>query len=201
MSWLGDRNASLLREANDRTTQRMLRTAFSTGSRFNERTLGHARRRVDFGDQRHAEGEGSRLVEEDGIELPQRLKVDSALDDGAVPSRSSDGAKDGQRSAGGDAAGSGNDDDRDRGPDIVGDEKGEYRRAKREIDQVSGQAVGHLLDRRARMLGLLNGFNDLAECGFFSEPVSAHLQAACLVDGARDILPCPRSSRSASVRR
>ena len=34
------------------------------------------------------------------------------------------------------------------------------------------------------MLSLLHGFNDLAESGFFSEPVSAHLEAACLVDRA-----------------
>jgi len=83
---------------------------------------------------------GAYPSEEDGIELPQRLTVDSALDDGAVTGGSPDGAKDGQWSAGGNSAGSGNDDDRDRCPDIAGDEKGEYSRAKREIDQVSGKA-------------------------------------------------------------
>ena len=68
----------------------------------------------------------------------------------------------------------------------MGEEKCENRGTEREVDQVSRQAVCHLLDRCARMLGLLYGLNDLAECCFFSEPIGADLKAACLVDGARE---------------
>ena len=69
----------------------------------------------------------------------------------------------------------------------MGEKKREDRGTEREVDQVSRQTVCHLLNRRARMLGLFHSFNDLAEGGFFSEPVSTHLKTACLVDGARDL--------------
>src|ERR1035438_497034 len=184
MSRLGDRNVPLLRKANDRTTQWVLRTALGTGSRLKEYALAFARCGIDFRYQRHAECEGSRLVEEDSIQLSQRFKVDSALDDGAMPGSASDSAKDRQRGACGDSAGSGNDDDRNRRADIVGDQKREYRGAQREVDQVSCQPVGHLLNGRPGMLCFLDGFNDLAESRFLAKAITANLKTARLVDRA-----------------
>ena len=54
----------------------------------------------------------------------------------------------------------------------MGDQEREYRGAQREVDQVSCQAVGHLLNGRSGMLCFLDGFNYLAEYGFLAKAVS-----------------------------
>ena len=66
---------------------------------------------VDRGDARLAFGEGSGLVEEDGVDAGEALDAFSALEENAKLGRAADG--DGQRSRDGESHGAGAGDDQD----------------------------------------------------------------------------------------
>jgi hypothetical protein len=66
----------------------------------------------------------------------------------------------------------------------MGDEEGKNRRAECKVDQIASEPVRHLLDRGARVLGVLDRFNDLAKGGLPAKAIGADLQSAGLVDGA-----------------
>ena len=65
------------------------------------------------------------------------------------------------------------------------DEECEYRCAKRKVDQITGQPVGHLLNRRARMLRVLDRFHNFPKGRVSAQADSVHVKNAGLIDGAR----------------
>ena len=70
-----------------------------------------------------------------------------------------------------------------------------------EVDQVPGQPVGGLLDRRTGLLGPLHRLDDLAEGGVPPDALGADLDDAGLVDGPGVDASPRRLSRPASTRR
>ena len=52
------------------------------------------------------------------------------------------------------------------------------RAGEREVDEIAGEAIGGLLDRGARLLGVLDRLDDLAECGIAADPRRAHGERA-----------------------
>jgi hypothetical protein len=99
--------------------------------------------------------------------------------------RATDRAQDGERGAGSDTTGAGDDDDGDRGADVACDEEGERGGSEREVDQVAGEAVRCPLYRRARPLGPLNSLHDLAEAGIATQALRPDLERAGLIDRSR----------------
>ena len=55
-------------------------------------------------------------------------------------------------------------------------QKREYSGSKGEVHQVAGEAVGCFLDRRARLLGMLNSFDDFAKDGVAAELIRPHFK-------------------------
>ncbi len=66
------------------------------------------------------------LVEEDSVQLAESLKVDSALDDSALPRSASDSAEDGKRRTGGDSSCARHNNDRNGRSDVVRNEECEH---------------------------------------------------------------------------
>jgi len=100
--------------------------------------------------------------------MPQRFQINSTLDNGALSRGAANRTEDGKRSTRCDATRSSHNDNRYRRPDVVRNEKGEHRRAQREVDQIAGKPVCSLLDGRARMLRPFDRLNNLAESRLFS---------------------------------
>jgi hypothetical protein len=162
----------------------MLRTALGTGSRIENRLLRDTRCGVDFGDQRNPASQSACLVEKDGIQMPHRFQINSPIDNGALSRGAANRTEDGKRSARRDATRSSHNDNQYRRPDVLCAEKGEHRRAQREVDQIAGKPVCRLLDGCARMLRRFDRFNNLAEGGFLAQALGDDLKSAGLVDGA-----------------
>ena len=79
----------------------------------------HTRTRHDSRHIRFAESECAGLVEHHGVDRAERFHVAPALDDCSALRRPANRAQDGQRRAGGDAAGAGDNDYGDRGAQIM----------------------------------------------------------------------------------
>src|SRR6266567_4736324 len=92
-----DGDLLLLRIPHDGTAKRMLRVSFGTGGCFEQRMLRNTRRGAESGDQRDSVGQSAGFVEENGVELPECLQIDPALDDRAMASCTSDGSQDRER--------------------------------------------------------------------------------------------------------
>src|SRR5579871_110488 len=146
---MGDQNPMLFRKANDGAAKWMLRIALGTGRRLENRLLGDVRCNIDLGDERYPVGQRSRLVDKNSIQVPQCFKINTALDNRPLPCGASDRTEDGKRSARCDATRSSYNDNRDRRPDVVRDEKGEHRSAEREVNEIACKPVRRLLDGRA----------------------------------------------------
>src|SRR6266436_7083131 len=116
----------------------------------------------------------------------------AALDDRAKPGRAADAAENGERRAGGDATGAGDDDDRDRRVDIARDQECQDGCTERKINKIAGQAVSETLDRGAGFLGPLDRLDDLAVTRVTADPLGGNLQRARLVDGAGEDLSAGR---------
>ena len=128
----------------------------------------------------------ARLVDDNGIDATQRLKVQTTLDDRPKARRAADGAEDGERRAGCDAAGAGDDDHRDRRSQIVSDQIGHRGRPKGKIHEIAGKPIGESLHGSPRPLGTLDGLDDLAVTRVAADPVGAHLKSPRLVNRARE---------------
>ena len=128
------------------------------------------------------------LVEDDGPHSAERLQVDTTLDDRADARRAPDAAEDGQRRSGCDATGACHDDDGDGGSDVARYEERETGARECEVDEVTGEAVGRFLDRGPRLLGTLDGFDDVPKRGVAPDPGGADLHRSRLVDRARENL-------------
>ena len=144
-------------------------------------SAGMQRRRL-----RVAERQRAGLVEDDGVHPPEHLEVDAPLHDRALPGRAADGAQDRERRPGRDPARAGDDDDGDRRARVAREDEGQSGRAEREVDEVAREAVGRLLDRCARLLGALDGLDDLRERRVAADARRAHLESTGLVDGPRE---------------
>ena len=81
------------------------------------------------------------------------------------------------------------------------DQECQHGTAEGEVDQVAGQPVGGLLDRRTGLLGPLDRLDDLPEGGVPPDTLGADLDDAGLVDGPGVNGAPRRPSRPASTRR
>ena len=70
--------------------------------------------RINRSDARLAVRECAGLVEQDGIDFSELLKIDAALDNGSLASGTADCSQNRQRSTGGNSAGPGHNDYRNR---------------------------------------------------------------------------------------
>jgi len=98
--------------------------------------------------------------------------------------RAADRPEDRKRRAGRDAAGAGDDDDRDRRAHIVRQQIGERGGAQRKVDEIAGETVREALHRSTRALGLLHRLDDLAVTRIASDALGADFKRAGLVDGS-----------------
>src|ERR1700739_4908777 len=119
------------------------------------------------------------------MQTAQCLKVNATLDNRTLSRCTANCSQNCQRSAGGDSASTCNDDYRDSGANVVSQEKRKQCRAQREVDKVSSQLVGSLLDRRTRMLCTFNGFDNLPEGRILSQSFGTNLKYPGLVDSCR----------------
>ena len=180
---LGDGQGHFRRLLQDGFRQGMLGRSLRNGGGFHDALRRHAGTRTHAADLGVAEGQGAGLVQHDGVHRAQRLQVEAALDDRPLAGGTANGPQDGQRRARRNAAGPGHDDDRDGGAHVTGDEERQHGTADGEVDQVPGQPVGGLLDRRTGLLGPLHRLDDLAEGGVPPDALGADLDDAGLVDG------------------
>src|ERR1035438_5118706 len=139
-----------------------------------------------FGYFRIAERQRSGLIENHGVHLAQRFEVQAALHYGALMGRAADSSEYRKRRTGGDAASSGDDNNRDSGANVVRDQECDYSGGEGEVNQVAGEAVGCFLDRRARLLGVFDGFDDFAEDGVAAKLVRGDLERSGKIRGASE---------------
>lgn len=118
--------------------------------------------------------------------------MDAPLDDGPKPGRAADAAENGERCAGGDAAGAGHDNHRDRRVDVACDQESEHGGSEREVDEVSGHAVSETLDWSSGLFSPLDCFDDLAVARVATDPLGGYFKRAGLVDGAGEDLRAGR---------
>ena len=67
----------------------------------------------------------------------------------------------------------------------MGDQKCQRGGTEREIDQVAGEPVGRLLNRRARFFRAFHFLDDSSERGIAAKPLDANFQGAGLIDRSR----------------
>ena len=151
---------------------------------------------VDGGDARLAFGEGSGLVEEDGVDAGEALDAFSALEEDAELGGASDGDGESGRDCESHGAGAGNDQDGNgdgkgaagasggtgEGPDDEGDD-GDHEDDGHED---GADAVGELLHGSFRGLRLLHEAEHLAEDAVGADGRGAVFEDAVVVEGAAD---------------
>jgi hypothetical protein len=91
----------------DCLAERVFGAEFCGGSGFDHGGFMVPVGRYDGVDQGCPKGEGSGLVQDDGVDLAQGFEVDAAFDDHPEPGSTADPAEDGEGGAGGDTTGSG----------------------------------------------------------------------------------------------
>ena len=179
---LSDRTALRPYISNDGLAERMLGAQLGGGSRVQYFIRAHTLGGNDALNFRTPEGESAGLVDNHHIDPPKGFKMHAAFHDRAQTRATADSAQDGQRRSGGYAARAGDDDHRDRGDDIAGDQVSERRCAEGEVDEISGQPVGQPLYRRARAFGAFDSLDNLAITRVAADPLGADFESARLVD-------------------
>jgi len=163
-------------------------------SRFSS-LIRHGRRRQDLqlavraswphlDHPRFPEGHRPRLVEDHGVDGTEGLEEEAALHDGPDPRCATDGAQDGEGRAGRNPAGPRHDDHGDGRASIPREREGEGCTGQGEVDEVSREPVGQLLDGRPRALCSLDCIDDLAEGRAAIDAGRRDLEHPRAVDGA-----------------
>lgn len=151
---------------------------------------------VDGGDARLAFGEGSRFVEEDGVDASEALDAFSALEENAELGGAADGDGESRRDGESHGAGAGNDEDGDgdgegaagasRGTGEGPDDEGEGSNREDDGHKDGADAVGELLHGSFRGLRLLHEPQHLAEDAVGADGSGPVFEDAFVVEGATD---------------
>ena len=168
----------------DRLAERVLAEQLGASGGGQQLVAGDARGEPQHRDGRASRGERAGLVEDDGVDRRQVLQVHAALGEGAGARHAGHRGEDGQGSAGRDAAGPGDDDDRDGDAQVAGDQPGEHRAAQGDVDEVAGQPVGQPLRGGRVLLGGADRLDDAPVRGVGAHVLGLDLEHPELVHRA-----------------
>ncbi len=162
----------------DRPANGVFRSRFCGGGSLKYLARRDASGRIDRLHAHITKCDGAGLVQDDGVDGPQRLEVNAPFDDRPKTRRPANRAKNREWRTRRHAAGARDNDDRNGRLHVPRHRERHHGRGPSAEDEVTRESISDLLDRRTILRGMFDGFDDSAEGGVAPNPPHLNLQSA-----------------------